>query len=267
MTSSAASETDSARKRTGARPASWPARVAGSRRAAVAVAAGQVHVEQHDVRPLLLDDLRRRCRRRGGLADDLERRRVELGLARRSGTCGGRRRGRGGSVRGSAPWSGCSGWVCGSIRRRVGGLGRRSRGLGGGSGRLSGRLGGGSAGGWRPAGAARPRCRRRARRIAAVPPWRSIRPMIDSRTPSRSSGTASRSKPGAVVADERLDARPGRPRRRPTPAAPRVPDGVEQRLAQRLDQRVPPLVHRPVAGDDELDRDAVEVLDLVRPPR
>ena len=43
-------------------------------------------------------------------------------------------------------------------------------------------------------------------RSRRVPPWRAIRPTIDSRMPRRSSGTAARSKPGAAVADEHLDA-------------------------------------------------------------
>ena len=39
--------------------------------------------------------------------------------------------------------------------------------------------------------------------------------------------------------------------------------GVPGGLADRLDQGIEVLVHRSVAGDDELDRHAVEVLDLL----
>ena len=68
---------------------------------------------------------------------------------------------------------------------------------------------------------------------------------------------------GPVVADVRLDdlradLDVGRDRRLG------VPHGVEQRLPQRADQRGAALIQRPVAGDDELDGDAVEVLHLVR---
>ena len=79
MTSSAASDTDRARKRTGA-----PAGVVIPREplitstAAVAVAAGQVHVQQHHVRPGPRDHVHRGVDVRG-LADDLQRR-VQLGL-------------------------------------------------------------------------------------------------------------------------------------------------------------------------------------------
>ena len=50
----------------------------------------------------------------------------------------------------------------------------------------------------------------------------------------------------------------GRHRGRP------VPDRVEQGLPQRPHQRVRVLAQRPVAGDDQVDRDAVQLLDLGR---
>ena len=41
-------------------------------------------------------------------------------------------------------------------------------------------------------------------RIVAVPPWRSIRPMIDSRTPAAVGGDRVRVEAGTAVADEDL---------------------------------------------------------------
>ena len=89
---------------------------------------------------------------------------------------------------------------------------------------------------------------RRAAAHAGRAAWRPIRPITDSRTPSRSSGTASRSKPSPR---SRTNASTGRrrPRRRPDRCAG-VPDGVEHRLARRGEQRVGAVVDRAVADHD-----------------
>ena len=83
----------------------------------------------------------------------------------------------------------------------------------------------------------------------ALPPWRSIRPTIDCRTPSRSSGTASEVEARPPVAHE--DRRPGsaRPRRRPRPAGVRrVLGRVDQASRGRLHAgRSSVLVERRVA--------------------
>ena len=96
----------------------------------------------------------------------------------------------------------------------------------------------------------------------AAPPWRRIRPRMLSRTPEPVVADLAHLEPRAVVAHERLDARRTDldvDRHRGRTVAYRV----EQRLARRLDQRLAAVVHRPVAGHDDLDRDAVLVLDLV----
>ncbi len=89
-----------------------------------------------------------------------------------------------------------------------------------------------------------------------------MRPMIDSRTPARSSGTSVEVEALAVVAHEGLDGGRDRPRRRRLIGGLGVAHGVPGGLADRLDEGVEVLVHRPVAGDDELDRHAMQVLDL-----
>ena len=67
----------------------------------------------------------------------------------------------------------------------------------------------------------------------------------------------------AVVAHARPDApAPGLDVRRHGGRA--VPYGVQQRLAQRPDQGLGTLVKRAVARDDQVDRDAVQLLDLGR---
>ena len=74
-----------------------------------------------------------------------------------------------------------------------------------------------------------------------VPPWRSIRPMIDSRTPRRSAGTASGSKPGPRSRTKTCARRVARARRRrrsrPRPARtwPRSPSprGPRRRAPRR----------------------------------
>ena len=66
---------------------------------------------------------------------------------------------------------------------------------------------------------------------------------------------------GAVVADERLDGL-GADLDVDADRRARVPDGIPGGLADRLDEGVEVVVQGPVTGDDELDRDAMEVLDL-----
>ena len=99
-------------------------------------------------------------------------------------------------------------------------------------------------------------------RELAVPPARAIRPRIDSAMPCDPRGTASGSKPRAAVAhvDRDLvvaDVDEGRDL-----VGARVPGRVRHRLARREDERLDALVERHVAGADELDRDAVQLLDL-----
>ena len=77
-------------------------------------------------------------------------------------------------------------------------------------------------------------------RTSAVPPLRSIRPTIDCRTPSRSAGTASRSKPGPRSRTKTVDLLGldlGVDR---TGGAARVLRGVDHRLARGLQQRGEP---------------------------
>src|SRR6478735_1147107 len=169
--------------------------------ATVPVAAGQVHVEEHDVGSLLLDDLHGRLDRTG-LAGDLER----------EGP-GPRRGGEGGQLGAHA---GAEHVVVVDDDDADGPrVGHEACSWGSGSGVLRGWLpavllgsvtgAGGSAGPPAEDASGSVGCRtgrRRTtsvpsarRRMRAVPPWRSMRPMIDSRTPARSSGTVSRSKP------------------------------------------------------------------------
>ena len=103
---------------------------------------------------------------------------------------------------------------------------------------------------------ARPRCRRRgAAWIAARPPWRSMRPTIDSRTPRRSAGHRGGIEARAAVADEDLQRAPRRPRRRPpTGRAAGELRGVEHRLAGGGDERLAVAVERRVADRDDVDR-------------
>ena len=256
MTSSAASDTDRARKRTGA-PVGVvtpreplitslpPLPLPPGRCTSSSTTSGRVRATTVD-RGV---DVR-------GLADDLQRR-VELGLDPRPehavvvdedeadrvghgrapcGSVGGRcRPGRPGRER-SRRYDVRRAGRCGRVRR----VRRRPADAAGPAAAVSGCLASGPGAAVRglTASGAGGRCRppvgpvtgrvratsvpSSSRRSRAVPPWRRIRPMIDSRTPSRSAGTASTSKPGAVVADERLDHLRARPRRRPRPAARRA---------------------------------------------
>ncbi len=99
--------------------------------------------------------------------------------------------------------------------------------------------------------------------MVAVPPWRFIRPMIDSRTPSRSAGTASGSKPGPrsltktsarAVGDFQVDGH----------GAAAVPGGVQHGLAGGLDQGLVAFGHGAVAHADHLDGVAQGVFHLGR---
>ena len=104
---------------------------------------------------------------------------------------------------------------------------------------------------------------------AALPPWRAMRPTIDSAMPRRSGGTSS-----GVEARGRGRARRPRPRRPSPRRRPRpewagrdvagVLGGVDHRLACRGDERLRALVEVAVAHGDDLDRDAVRALDLAR---
>ena len=113
------------------------------------------------------------------------------------------------------------------------------------------------------AAGAPPRFRRRGGAPAPCRRAAPSCPRIDCRTPSRSSGTASRSKPSprsrtnaSTPVGPDLDV--GRDRR----AA--VPHRVEQGLAHGLGQRRTVRLVGTVPGDDEVDRHAVQVLDVVR---
>ena len=112
---------------------------------------------------------------------------------------------------------------------------------------------------------ARPRSRARACEwTVARPPWRSMRPTIESRTPRRSAGTASAVEARAAIAHEDLDALAldlGEERDR---LRARELRRVHQRLARGGDQRGRAVVERPVAHGDDLDRHVVVALDLGR---
>ena len=100
--------------------------------------------------------------------------------------------------------------------------------------------------------------------IAARPPWRSIRPTIDSRTPRRSAGTRGRIEARPAVAHEDLEALVGRLRvdRHGARVAGEL-RGVEHRLARGRDERLAVAIERRVADGDDVDRDAVRLLDLL----
>ena len=100
--------------------------------------------------------------------------------------------------------------------------------------------------------------------IVARPPWRSMRAIIESRTPRRSAGAASGSKPGPAVAHEDLgaavlDLGVERDRLRAGELG-----RVHERLAGGGDQRARALVERAVADGHDLDRHVVVGLDLGR---
>ncbi len=101
-------------------------------------------------------------------------------------------------------------------------------------------------------------------RTEALPPWRSIRPTMLLRTPCRSSATAAGSKPDAAVADEHLDAVGGGLGVDVDGAGAGVLRGVGDRLAGREHQGPVLVQDRGVAHADDLDGDAVRVLDLGR---
>ena len=89
-----------------------------------------------------------------------------------------------------------------------------------------------------------------------------MRPMMDSRTPRRSSGTASGSKPPPRSRTKTCE-RPGELGVDGDVArVGRELGGVHHRLARRRDERVGGVADRRVAHGDHLDRHAVRVLDL-----
>ena len=95
-----------------------------------------------------------------------------------------------------------------------------------------------------------------------MPPTRVIRPRIDSAIPWASSGSVRRVEPGAAVADEDRDlVLAGLHERRDLVGA-RVLRGVRHRLACGEDESLDALVERRVAGADERDGHAVQLLDL-----
>ena len=103
-------------------------------------------------------------------------------------------------------------------------------------------------------------------RIVALPPWRSMRPMIDSRTPRRSAGIAV-----GVEARRRGRARrpgrasaPSRRRRRSAPASPANFAALVSASRVAATSGAAALVERAVADGDDVDRHAVRVLDLGR---
>ena len=103
-----------------------------------------------------------------------------------------------------------------------------------------------------------------AARIAARPPCRSMRPTIDSRTPRRSAGTASGSKPGPRSRTKTCKALAvGLGVERDRSGVPGELGGVHERLARGGDQRARAVVERRVADGDDVDADAVGVLDLL----
>ena len=93
--------------------------------------------------------------------------------------------------------------------------------------------------------------------MATPPPWRWMRPRIESAMPRRSVGTASGSKPSPSsrtnpVSLVRLDLDVHRDQRRPR-SAPRAAGGVEGRLLAGVDQRPGGVVERGVADHHDVD--------------
>ena len=113
---------------------------------------------------------------------------------------------------------------------------------------------------------ARPRCPSPgAVCTTARPPWRSIRPTIDSRTPRRSAGTAVGVEARPAVAHEHLDPLGrdlGVERHRRRRAANLAAFTSASRAAATSASRA--RVERRVADRDDLDRHAVRLLDLGR---
>ena len=255
MTSSAASDTDSARKRTGLLGV-------GHQRGAAAqhfdpAAARQVHVEEDDLGPGRRDD-RDRLVDVGGLADHLDAGPLglaDLGLDARTehpvvvdeddahGRPAARR-----SVRGVAAAPGRPV----PARRSRAGVPCPPPSVG--SLMLVSALSISSSTSVPPSGTARSR---------AVPPLRSMRPMIDSLTPIRSSGTASRSKPGPRSRTDTKTVLPSTSAKTCT-APPSPPYLAAFTIASRAACIWAPslLVERAVADDHDLDGDAVLVLHL-----
>ena len=98
--------------------------------------------------------------------------------------------------------------------------------------------------------------------IAARPPWRAMRPTIDSRTPRRSSGTRGRVEARAAVAHEDLQRVVGRLGVDVDGRAAAELRRVDHRLARGGHERLAAPVERAVADDHDLDRHAVRALDL-----
>ena len=197
-----------------------------------AAAAGQVYVEQHDVGVV----------RRSPRRSPRRRRRPRPGRRRRRGRRSRARRGR---PRRNIAWSSTITIPTGPVRSL---LSHRSPPVG------------------RRAGAAAPRCPRRAptgprpsRRAAAS----GRRCCCGRRTGPR--GTASGSKPAAAVADEHVDRAVGDLGVHVHLAGAGVLGGVGDRLAGRVHDRAQRLVEVAVADVDDLDGHAVLVLD--RGPR
>ena len=112
--------------------------------------------------------------------------------------------------------------------------------------------------------AARPRCPRRRRVSSAVPPARAIRPRIDSAIPCVPVGQRVRVEARAAVAHVDRDLVVADVDEGGDLVGAGVLGGVRHRLARGEHERLDPLVERHVAGADELDRDAVQLLDLGR---
>jgi hypothetical protein len=98
--------------------------------------------------------------------------------------------------------------------------------------------------------------------IAAVPPWRSMRPTIDSRTPRRSAGTAPGSKPGPRSRTN-TSSSSSRTSANTDTAAP-SPNFAALTIASRAaaDDRLGVVVELRVADRHDVDRHAVRVLRL-----
>ena len=96
----------------------------------------------------------------------------------------------------------------------------------------------------------------------ARPPWRSMRPTIDSRTPRRSPGTALGSKPGPAVAHEHLRAAGAALGVDVHGRAAAELRRVRHRLAGGGDDRLVSAVEVAVAHHHHLDRHPVALLDV-----
>ena len=96
----------------------------------------------------------------------------------------------------------------------------------------------------------------------AVPPARSMRPRIDSAIPCAFAGSLLGIEAAAPVADEDRDLVLADVDEGRDLVCAGVPRRVRHRLAGGEDERLHPIVDGHVARADELDRDAVQLLDL-----